>query len=192
MNIKNEKNIAVVEFKSISRGIIATDEMIKAAAVKIVAATTLCPGKYLAIIEGDIPALEKSLDTAEKVARRHVFSSFIVSAVSAEVLDVIGGQKMPSIKDAVGIVESMQMANIINAADISLDSAEVELIEMRLGRGCGVNSYYIVTGKLAAVEESINKAAEFLKEQGALIACRVIANPGPELLRWLEPAACMC
>ena len=190
--MEKESNIGAVEFKSISRGIIVVDEMLKAAGVKLVLATTLCPGKYLAMVEGELSAVEKSIDTADRLGGRHVFSSFVISAINPEIIEAISGRVADSFQDAIAIIESLQMANLINAADISLDSAEVKIAEFRLGRGCGVNSFYIITGRLAAVEEAAKNAVVFLKEQGSLIACKVIANPDRDLRRWLEPAACMC
>jgi microcompartment protein CcmL/EutN len=84
------------------------------------------------------------------------------------------------------------MANIISAADVSLDSAEVEIVDFRLGKGCGVNSFYIITGTLTAVDEAVKNAVDFLSTLGSLIAFKVIASPDRGLLKWLEPAMCMC
>lgn len=187
-----ENNLGIVEFKSISRGIITTDEMLKASKVRMVLATTLCPGKYLTIVEGSMAAVAKSVETADRIGGRHVFSSFTVGGINRQVIDAIGGKASAGLSDSVAIVESQHMANLINAADISVESAEVEIVELRLGKGCGVNSFYIVTGRLAATQEAVKNASVFLKEAGSLIASRVIANPDEDLLRWLEPAMCMC
>ncbi|MBN1298412.1 MAG: BMC domain-containing protein [Actinobacteria bacterium] len=192
MDWLKESNVAAVEFKSISRGLIVTDEMVKAAKVRLLLATTLCPGKYLTIVSGDVAAVEKSLKVAEQIGGRHVFSSFVISGIGPEVLDAISGKVISKIKDAIAIIESLQMANIINAADIAIDSANVEIAELRLGKGCGVNSFFIITGSLTAVNEAAASAAGFLKEEGSLIAYRVIANPDRELLKWLQPAMCSC
>ena len=185
-------NITVVEFKSISRGLIVTDAMLKAANVRLVLGTTLCPGKYLTIVEGDVAAVQKAQDTADRLGGRQVLSSFVVSGINDEVISAISGNTAKPLKDSIGIIESLQMANLINAADISLDSAEVEIVELRLGKGCGVNSFYIITGDLVSVNEACMNAVSFLSERGALLAFRVIANPDKDLLRWLEPSMCMC
>jgi microcompartment protein CcmL/EutN len=185
-------NITVVEFKSISRGLIVTDAMLKAANVNLVLGTTLCPGKYLAIVEGDVAAVQKAQDIADRIGGRQVLSSFVVSGINDEVIGAISGNAAKLLADSIGIIESLQMANLINAADISLDSAEVEIIELRLGKSCGVNSFYIITGDLTSVNEACRNAVSFLSERGALLAFRVIANPDKDLLRWLEPSMCTC
>ncbi len=190
--IKFETDVAVVEFKSIAKGMFVTDAMLKSAQVSLVLATTLCPGKYLTIVAGGTSAVEKAVDTADRLGGRDVFSSFVISAINSEIIDAISGRIEGQLNDSIGIIESLHMANIMNAADISLDSAEVRIVEFRLGKGCGVNSFYIITGELAAVEEATKNAVLFLSENGSLIAFRVIANPDSDLLRWLEPSMCAC
>lgn len=150
------------------------------------------PGKYLTIVAGGTSAVEKAVDTADRLGGRDVFSSFVISAINSEIIDAISGRIEGQLNDSIGIIESLHMANIMNAADISLDSAEVRIVEFRLGKGCGVNSFYIITGELAAVEEATKNAVLFLSENGSLIAFRVIANPDSDLLRWLEPSMCAC
>ena len=189
---EDKGNITVVEFKSISRGLIVTDAILKTANVRLVLGTTLCPGKYLTIVEGDVAAVEKAQDTADRLGGRQVFSSFVVSGINNEVISAINGYSAKPLMDSIGIIESLQMANLIKAADISLDSAEVEIVELRFGKGCGVNSFYIITGDLVSVNEACRNAVSFLSERGALLAFRVIANPDKDLLRWLEPSMCMC
>ncbi len=187
-----ENNLALVEFKSIARGIYTTDAMLKAANVSLVLATTLCPGKYLSIVEGDVAATSKAVSTAFEIGSTHVYSAQQVTAINKEVIDAISGIVKQTITDAIAVIESQNMANIISAADISLDSAQVEIVELRLGKGCGANSFYIITGELSAVQEAVRPAILFLKSQGSLIAYRIINSPDRSILRWMEPAKCMC
>jgi microcompartment protein CcmL/EutN len=168
-----ESNIGAVEFKSIAKGMLVTDEMLKSAPVSLMLATTLCPGKYLAIVEGGTSSVEKAVETADRLGGRHVFSSFVINGVNSEIIDSISGRSRGVLRGAIGIIESQHMANIISAADVSLDSAEVEIVD-------------------AAVQEAVKNAADFLSSLGSLLAFRVIANPDRDLLKWLEPAMCMC
>ena len=55
------KAIGMIEFKTTATGITAADAMVKTSEVEIVEAQTVCPGKYIAIITGDL-----------KIGRAHV------------------------------------------------------------------------------------------------------------------------
>ena len=48
------KAIGMIEFKTTATGITAADAMVKTSDVEIVEAQTVCPGKYIAIITGDL------------------------------------------------------------------------------------------------------------------------------------------
>ena len=137
MNSKNKSNIAVIEFKSISKGIAVTDEMLKSSEVNLVLASTLCPGKYLTVLEGDVSAAENAVRTADRLGGRHVFSSEVISGINLEVIRAIGGKLASVPLGSMGIIEGLQMSNLISSADRSVDSADVEFLDFRLGKGCG-------------------------------------------------------
>lgn len=48
------KASGMVELSSIARGIETSDYMVKAAQVDLIRSSTVCPGKYMVIIAGDI------------------------------------------------------------------------------------------------------------------------------------------
>ena len=56
--------IGMIEFKTTPAGITAADAMVKTSEVEIVEAQTVCPGKYIAIITGDLSAVKAAVDTA--------------------------------------------------------------------------------------------------------------------------------
>ena len=60
------KAIGMIEFKTTATGVTAADAMVKTSDVEIVEAQTVCPGKYIAIITGDLSAVKAAVDTAEK------------------------------------------------------------------------------------------------------------------------------
>ena len=189
---KKESNLAVVEFKSIARGIFTTDAMLKAADVSLVMASTLCPGKYLTIVEGETSAVESSLKIADEIGGRHVFSSEVINAISSKVIDAISGKLLNTAGGAIAIIESMQMAALISSADGLVDLVQIEFVDFRLARGCGVNSFYIFSGELSSVKEGAREASLFLKNRGALLAFRVISGPDIEVWRWIKSSLCRC
>ena len=192
MNNFKRGNIAVIEFKSVSRGITVTDSMLKESSVNIVLSSSLCPGKYLTIIEGEVSALNSAIKVAEKLGGRHVFDTQLISGINLKVIDAISGNIKEILLDAMGIVESPQMANLISSSDIAADSAKVEFIDYRLARGCGVNSFYVLTGELSSVNEAVKNAVNFLGKNGSLIAYKIIPNPDREVWRWVKSSLCRC
>ena len=44
-----KKAIGMVEYKTVSSGMLAADRMVKTAEVDVLEATTVCPGKYMVI-----------------------------------------------------------------------------------------------------------------------------------------------
>ena len=60
--------IGMVEFSSIARGIYAADQMVKISEVEIVTAQTICPGKYIALVEGDVAAVRSSVEAGAAAA----------------------------------------------------------------------------------------------------------------------------
>lgn len=185
-------NILIAEFKSISRGMMVTDAMAKSASINIVQASTLCPGKYITIVEGEISALLSAESIAQEQGGRHLFSSAIVSGINHKVIEAIGGRWRSTESGAIGIIEGPNMADLINSSDIALDSAQVDFIEYRLARGCGVNSFYIMTGTLSALSEAVENASAYLGERGSLLAYRIIPGPDKQVMRWIKSSLCSC
>ena len=185
-------NIFVAEFKSVSRGIMVTDSMVKSAEVNIVQAGSLCPGKYLTILDGEISALISAGKIAEEQGGRHLFSSFTISGIDQRIVEAISGDLAEASADAIGIIEGPHMADLINSSDIAVDSAAVDFIEYRLARGCGVNSFFIITGTLSAVNEAADNASRFLGERGSLIAYKVLPAPDRQVMRWMKSSLCKC
>lgn len=192
MNSENKSNIAVIEFKSISKGIAVTDEMLKSAEVNLVLASTLCPGKYLTVLEGEVSAVENAVRTADRLGGRHVFSSEVISGINSEVIRAIGGKLAVAPLGSMGIIEGLQMSNLISSADRSVDSADVVFLDFRLGKGCGAVSFFVITGILSSVEEAVENAISYLGSCGSLIAYKIINNPDRQVIRWLRSSFNRC
>ena len=55
------KAIGMIEFKTTATGVTAADAMVKTSDVEIVEAQTVCPGKYIVIITGDLSAVKAAV-----------------------------------------------------------------------------------------------------------------------------------
>lgn len=174
--------IGMVEFTSIARGIYAADQMVKISDVEILTAASTCPGKYIAIVHGDVAAVEASIKTGEKEAGEFYVDSVIIPNVDSGVFPAIAGATAPESIKAVGIMESFSMATMIICADQILKAAEVEAIELRLGNGLGGKSYFTYTGDVAAVQAGNAAGIAIAKEKGFLVNAEVIPSPSELLI----------
>ena len=80
-----QRAIGMVEFSSIARGIYAADQMVKVSEVEVVTASTSCPGKYVAIVHGDVAAVKTSIETGEREAGEYYIDSMVIPNVHPQV-----------------------------------------------------------------------------------------------------------
>lgn len=176
------KAIGMVEFTSIARGIYAADQMVKVSDVEIVTAGSACPGKYMAIVQGDVAAVQDSVSTGENVAQEFLVDSIVIPNVSPAVFPAITGATMPDEIQALGIMESFSMATMVITADAILKAAELQPIELRLGNGLGGKSFFIFTGDVAAVQTGVEAGKYIAEEKGLLVNAEVIPSPSKILM----------
>lgn len=174
--------IGMVEFNSIARGIYVADQMVKISDVEIATAAPTCPGKYIAIVYGDVAAVEASVQIGERMAEEFFVDSLLIPNVDAGVFPAITGATMPERVRAVGIIESFSLATMIVCADAVLKAAEVEAIELRLGNGLGGKAYFTFTGDVAAVKAGNDAGVAIAQEQGLLVNAEVIPSPSDLLI----------
>lgn len=176
------KAIGMIEFTSIARGIYAADQMVKVSDVEIVTAGSACPGKYMAIVQGDVAAVQDSVSTGENVAQEFLVDSIVIPNVSPAVFPAITGATMPDEIQALGIMESFSMATMVITADAILKAAELQPIELRLGNGLGGKSFFIFTGDVAAVQTGVEAGKSIAEEKGLLVNAEVIPSPSKILM----------
>ena len=129
------KALGMVEFKTVSSGMRAADRMVKTADVDLIQADTVCPGKYLALISGELSAVKASVDAAKTKFTDKVIDSFVLGNPHDSIFSAIYGATQPEGVEALGVMESFSAATAIEAADAAAKTALVELIELRLARG---------------------------------------------------------
>lgn len=175
--------IGMIEFKTVSAGITATDQMVKTSEVELLEAQTVCPGKYIALIAGDLSAVRAAIDRAEKTRPDELIGSFVLGNPDASIFPAIYGSSQIEEINALGILETYDAASIIVAADIAAKTAIVKLIELRIAKGMCGKSYMLITGEVAACEAAIQKAKVSVGERGMFLDSSVIARPDAQLCK---------
>lgn len=176
------KSIGMVEFTSTARGIYAADQMVKVSDVEIVTASSVCPGKYIVIVHGDVAAVQDSVSLGERIAEEYFVDSIIIPNVNSAVFPAITGTTMPDKIRALGIMESFSLATMIIAADAILKTANVDALELRLGNGLGGKAYFTFTGDVAAIEAGIEAGKAIAEEKGLLVNAEIIPSPSDRLI----------
>ena len=72
------KAIGMIEYVTVSLGVEATDTMVKAAEVDIIEAQVVCPGKYIAIITGELSAVKAAVEAATAKCPEKVVDKFVL------------------------------------------------------------------------------------------------------------------
>ena len=89
--------IGVVETLSIPMGVLAGDQMVKTAQVDLVTAQTVCAGKYIVVVSGEVAAVRSSVSAGIESAGSTLVDSLVIpNAVSYTHLDVYKRQALTS------------------------------------------------------------------------------------------------
>ncbi|HQR37652.1 MAG TPA: BMC domain-containing protein [Blastocatellia bacterium] len=170
--------IGFIESSSIARGIDATDAMLKKAGVELLMTTIVPRGKYLIMINGSVADVEASLRAGLESAEGVVLDSFIIQNVHPTLPAAIRGRVKVEHIEAVGLIETKEVAPAIFAGDVAVKAAEVTLIEAR--NQPGGKGLVVLTGEVGAVRSAIAAAVASVKS-GMLISEVVIPYAHPSL-----------
>lgn len=177
------KAIGMVEYKTVSAGVTAADAMVKTAHIDIIEATTVCPGKYIVIITGELSAVNAAVLMARKQYESQLIGDFILGNPHEDIFPAIYGSTDIEKISALGILETYDATSIIVAADEAAKTAIVKLIELRIARGMCGKSYLMLTGDVAAVEAAVKRAKAAIEPNGMYLDSAVIAHPDEKICR---------
>jgi len=177
-----KNSIGLIELTSIASGFLACDAMLKAADVEVVLSRSICSGKYMVTIRGDVAAVQASVAAGIADTRFSVIDTFVIPNLHEAVFPAISGASKVEVLSALGIVESFSVASLIEGADAAVKSANVQLIEIRLAMAMGGKAFVTMTGDVAAVQSAVEAAAAVVGQKGMLVNKVVIPHPRPELL----------
>ena len=177
--------IGVVESVSIPLGVFAGDQMVKTASVELVTAQTVCAGKYIVVVSGEVAAVKSAVAAGIESAGASLVDSLIIPNIDERVIAAMNGACPAETVMAVGVMETFSLTSSIHAADTAVKAAHVDLIEVRVGRGMGGKSFVIITGDVAAVEAAVQAAEANEEVKGLMASSVVIPSPHMDMIRAL-------
>lgn len=174
--------IALLEFDSISAGIVAGDGMVKTSPIGVIYAGTVHPGKYLVLAGGDTASVEIALSTGRDLGAGHVTDWVFLPDIHPDVMSaMVDGHAASLAGEALGIVETSTVAAVIDAADAGVKTADVRVSSVRLADGLGGKGYVLFSGVVAEVEAAVEASAVRTESHGTLIRSDVIAQLHEEM-----------
>lgn len=176
-----KRAIGMVEYKTVSSGMRAADRLVKTAEVDILQADTVCPGKYMVLISGDLSAVKAAVEAAATADPEQLIDSFVLGNPHDSIFSALYGATEIGSPNALGVLETFSAAAAIVAADTAAKTALVDLIELRLARGMCGKSYLLLTGEIAAVQAAIDRAKAGAGEGGMFLDSAVIPHPDQKL-----------
>ena len=176
-----EPALALMDFSSIAVGIEAADAMIKRAEIDDIRAGTVQPGRYLVLIAGTVADVQESVSAGREIGGDAVLDYVFLPHVHPDVVQAIGGGRVPDVTDALGIVETATVAAAIQAADSGVKGADVRLVEVRLADGLGGKGIVLYAGLVADVEAAVEIGVDVLETPSRLVRKVVIPQLHPDM-----------
>jgi len=168
--------IALIEFNSIATGTTAADAMVKKAPIEIVRVGTIQRGKFLVLIGGSVAAVTESFREGLGVGEDTVVDKVLLPEVHPTVRDAVLGKRQLGEYDALGLIETANVAAVIEAADAAVKGALVKVMEIRLGDGLGGKGIAYFTGKVHDVQAAIEIGVARIRDRQIWIRETVIPS----------------
>ncbi len=177
-----KNSLGLVELTSIAAGMQAADMMLKTSEVELILSRTICSGKYMVLVGGDVAEVQTAVDAVTNSLDFAIIDTFVIPNVHEDIFPAISGHSKVEELESLGIIESFSVASLIEGADAAVKAANVHLIEIRLAMALGGKAFCTLTGEVAAVTSAVESGARVIADKGLLVNKVVIAQPRKELL----------
>jgi microcompartment protein CcmL/EutN len=174
--------IGMIELNSVAIGFEVADIMVKTGTVELVLATPVCPGKFVVLIKGTVANVKSSIEAGRASAKTAFVDSFIIPNVHHQIFPAITGTTQIEKLEAIGVIETFSLSSCLVIADSAVKTANIKLLEIRLGKALGGKSFVIFTGKVSAVKSAIEGGIEQVKDKNIILNYVVIPSPHPDLI----------
>jgi microcompartment protein CcmL/EutN len=160
----NEKSIGLIELSSVASGFAVADTMLKAGNVRLILSRSICSGKYMVMIGGETAGVQAAVEAGSQEANGCLIDS----------VEPTG---------ALGILESFNVATLIQGADAAAKAAAVTLLEIRLAMALGGKAFVTMTGDVGSVQSAMAAGRQVIGDAGLLVNAVIISRPHPDVYR---------
>lgn len=180
----DRKCLGIVETSSVPAGMTALDALVKESPVVILHARPVSPAKYLIVFESDVESVRRAVTRARLVTGARTIADLILPAPHAQVMEALKASRKVKYIEALGSLESHDLATVIEAADQAAKTGDVEIIEVRLAMGLGGHAFFTMCGEVSNVEVAMEAAQQVAARRGALVDSTVISRVDPEAAKY--------
>ena len=178
-----EKSVGLIELSSIAAGFLVADTMLKAGNVRLILSRSICSGKYMVLIGGETAGVEAAVEAGCEAAGGCLIDSFVIANLHPDVFVALGRTQPAETTGALGIIESFNVATLIQAADTVAKTSDVQLLEVRLAMAMGGKAFCTMTGDVSSVNAGVAAGRAVLAEAGVLVNAVVLSRPHPDVYR---------
>ena len=179
------KTIGMLELNSIAKGFEVADTVVKGGEVELLMARAICQGKFLILVTGNVGAVKYAIESGEINSGQYLVDQLLLPNVHEQVLYAINGTTNTNKIRDIGVMEFFSIAASIVAADAAVKSANVDLLEVRLGIGIGGKAFVTLTGEVSSVKNAIKAGTQASISKGMLVNKTVISGPSKQLIQFM-------
>ena len=178
-------SIGLIELSSVAAGYLVEDTMLKAGAVRLLLARSICSGKFRIVIAGDVTSVEAALHAGAAAGGASLIERRQIARVHPAVLEGISQavDVDPKALRSIGVIETFSASSIIEVADAAVKSANVTLLRVHLAMALGGKGFLLMAGEVSSVQAAVATASEVAAKDGMLVGRCVIPAPCEELFR---------
>ena len=183
--MKRMEALGMLELSSIAVAYRVEDAMLKASEVDLLVARTICSGKYMVMIGGQVAAVESSVRAGREASQEALIDELVIPNIDPRVFPAItGGVALDERdKDALGVLEAFSVTAIVEGADAAVKAAEVKLFRIHVAMAIGGKGFLMLTGPIGDVQSAVEAGARKIAERGLLVAKVVIPRPDDRIYR---------
>ena len=159
--------MALLEFNTISAGVMASDLMVKRSPIALLRCGTIHPGRFLILIGGSVASTQEAYSAGTDLGENEgsLSGSVFLGDVHPFLHDAVLGRRRDLSGDALAVVETRSSPALLAAVDAAVKSTPVMLSEIRLGDDLGGHALALMGGELSDIEIALEICSDRAGDQ---------------------------
>ena len=147
--------LGAFELKTISAGVIVADQVAKTAAVDLLFAEAVSPGKFVVVFGGPVGEVTASFRRGEAAGGANLLDQLLLPQCHPDVFAALEGHAQGEGGEALGVIETDAVPATLLAADKAAKTAPIRLRVIRLANGLGGKGFVYLDGTVSDVNAAV-------------------------------------